>query len=213
MAATKKISLGLAVVLLALANVGVANAQFNVQPLGRITCTATFVPLLLRAENLSARVGDSRLDCVNNGVYNPNIGSGIQNMVQYVEINVDLTLNTAVTNNWDSDTGDTDAILIVNDNNSFEALTTSELAGPGAPCGPLFGTSPFNLPDLRYPCPQEAILTGLSTLTWNGIDFPVPGAPNSLTTLPSPNPTGAAGGGVPLCSDFSTKPAPIRALI
>ena len=64
MAAMKKISLVLAVVVLALANVGVANAQFidfPVQPLGRITCVATFVPNLLRSENLSASTGDSRL--------------------------------------------------------------------------------------------------------------------------------------------------------
>ena len=134
LAAIKKISLGLAV-LLALSSASVASAQFvnfAVQPLGRITCTGTFVPLPLRADNLSARVGGSLLDCVNNGVYNMNIPVVIQNMVQYIEMNVDLTLNTAVTNNVDAG-GYTDAILIVKGNNSDEALTTSELAGPGAP--------------------------------------------------------------------------------
>ena len=39
---------------------------------------------------------------VNNGVYNMNIPVVIQNMVQYIEMNVDLTLNTAVTNNVDA---------------------------------------------------------------------------------------------------------------
>ena len=211
---SQKISLGLAV-LLALSSASVASAQFvnfAVQPLGRITCTATFVPLPLRADNLSARVGGSLLDCVNNGVYNMNIPAVIQNMVQYIEMNVDLTLNTAVTNNVDAG-GYTDAILIVNGNNSDEALTTSELAGPGAPCGPLMGTAPSQSPDIRYPCPQRAILTGPLTLTWNGVRFPVPAAANcwpSLAqcagglvtpTLPAPNPTGATDGGVPLCLD------------
>ena len=215
MAATKKISLGLAVVLLALANTGVADAQFinfAVQPLGRLTCIATFVPNILRAENLSARVGDSRLDCTNDGVYNPNVPPVQQNLVQYIQMNVNLTLNTAVTNGLvDDDPVDnhTDAIMTVNDNNSFEALDTSELAGPGEPCGPLFGTSPFNLPDIRYPCPHEGLLTGPSTLTWNGIQFPVPGAANCwpstaqcvgpvAPTLPST----LAIDGTPLCDDF-----------
>ena len=213
----RRATLVLAVVLLALSNVSVANAQFQfaVQPLGSITCTATFVPLLLRAENLSARLGDSRLDCLNNGVYNPNIPATSQNMVQYVSINVDLTLNTAVTNKVNL-AGLTEAILVVNDNNSYEARATSVLAGTlvaGAPaCGPLMDAAPFQRPDIRYPCPQEASLSGPLTLTWNGILFPVPGAANCYPsfaqctvvtpTLPAPNPTGLAGGGVPLCLDF-----------
>ena len=91
----RRATLMLAVVLLALSNVSVANAQFPVQPLGRLTCVTTFVPNLLRAENLAARTADSRLDCTNDGVFNPFTPN---NITQYVLMNVNLTLNTAVTN-------------------------------------------------------------------------------------------------------------------
>ena len=174
MAAMKKISLVLAVVVLALANVGVASAQFvnfPVQPLGRITCVATFVPNLLRSENLSASTGDSRLDCTNDGVFNPFAGN---NLTQYVLMNVNLTLNTAVTNMLAGG----DALLVVNDNNAWNPQFGSLL--PAVGCGFILGMAggSFPVPDQRYPCPQKATITGPSTLTWNGIQFPVPGAPN-----------------------------------
>ena len=190
----RRATLGLAVVLLALANVRVANAQFidfAVQPLGRITCVATFVPNLLRSENLAARTGDSRLDCTNDGVFNP---FGGNNLTQYVLMNVNLTLNTAVTNMLAGG----DALLVVNDNNAWNPQFGSLL--PAVGCGFILGGvgSSFTVPDQRYPCPQKAILTGTNTLTWNGIQFPVPGAPNDLRTLPST----LAIDGTPLCDDF-----------
>jgi len=196
MAAIKKISLVLAVVVLALANTGVADAQFvdfPVQPLGRINCVATFVPNLLRAENLSARTGDSRLDCTNDGVFNP---FGVNQIQQYVQMNVDLSLNTAVTNNWDGD--ESDALLVINDNNAWNPTNDSLL--PDAGCGFITGGVPlheYGIPDQRYPCPQKAVVTGDSVLTWNGIQFPVPGAPNDDFDLPNPD-----GDGIPICEDF-----------
>ncbi len=135
MAAMKKISLVLAVVLLALANVGVASAQFvdfPMQPLGRITCVATFVPNLLRSENLSARTGDSRLDCTNDGVFNPFTPN---NITQYVLMNVNLTLNTAVTNMLAGG----DALVVVNDNNAWNPRTTSQLPDGSDGCGFILG--------------------------------------------------------------------------
>jgi hypothetical protein len=193
MAAMKKISLVLAVVVLALANVGVASAQFvnfPMQPLGRITCVATFVPNLLRSENLSARTGDSRLDCTNDGVYNP---FAPNNITQYVLMNVNLTLNTAVTNM----AAGGDALVIVNDNNAWNPQIGSLL--PDGGCGFIIGSSggQFPVPDQRYPCPQKGTITGASTLTWNGIQFPVPGAPNALGTLPTVD-----ANGIPECHDF-----------
>ena len=119
-------------------------------------------------------------------------------MVQYVSMNIDLTLNTAVTNGLGSHT---DAVLIINDNNSWEPQDTSVFP-MGGTCDPSLGTGSFKLPDPRYPCPQKATLTGPSTLTWNGVQFPVPGAPNDLDTLPLPNPSGVPGGGIPICLDF-----------
>ena len=193
MAAMKKISLVLAVVMLALANVGVASAQFldfPMQPLGRITCVATFVPNLLRSENLSARTGDSRLDCTNDGVFNP---STPNNITQYVLMNVNLTLSTAVTNMLAGG----DALVVVNDNNAWNPQVGSLLPDDG--CGFILGSfgGSFPVPDQRYPCPQKAFISGPSTLTWNGIQFPVPGAPNDLSALPLPD-----GNGIPICDDF-----------
>ena len=195
MAAMKKISLVLAVVVLALANVGVASAQFvdfPMQPLGRITCVATFVHNLLRSENLSARTGDSRLDCTNDGVFNPFTPN---NITQYVLMNVNLTLNTAVTNML----AEGDALVVVNDNNAWNPRTTSQLPDGSDGCGFILGMAgdPFPVPDQRYPCPQKAFISGPSTLTWNGIQFPVPGAPNDLTALPV-----ADMNGIPICDDF-----------
>ncbi len=193
MAAMKKISLVLAVVMLALANVGVASAQFvdfPMQPLGRITCVATFVPNLLRSENLSARTGDSRLDCTNDGVFNPFTPN---NITQYVLMNVNLTLNTAVTNMLAGG----DALVVVNDNNAWNPQVGSLLPDDG--CGFILGSfgGSFPVPDQRYPCPQKAFISGPSTLTWNGIQFPVPGAPNDLSALPAPDMNG-----IPICDDF-----------
>ena len=110
----RRATLMLAVVLLALSNVSVANAQFPVQPLGRLTCVTTFVPNLLRAENLAARTADSRLDCTNDGVFNPFTPN---NITQYVLMNVNLTLNTAVTNMLAGGGGD--ALVVVNENNAW----------------------------------------------------------------------------------------------
>lgn len=46
------------------------NPLARSDPSGRSNNTSAFVPPGLRAEGLACRVGDSRLDCVNNGVYN-----------------------------------------------------------------------------------------------------------------------------------------------
>ncbi len=168
------------------------HAQFPVQPLGRLTCVTTFVPNLLRAENLAARTADSRLDCTNDGVFNPFTPN---NITQYVLMNVNLTLNTAVTNMLAGGGGD--ALVVVNENNAWNPQVGSLLPDDG--CGFILGMAgdPFQVPDQRYPCPQKAFISGPSTLTWNGIQFPVPGAPNDLGTLPTLD-----GNGIPICDDF-----------
>ena len=85
--------------------------NFPVQPLGNIVCVATFVPNLLRSENLSSRTGDSRLDCTNDGIYNPNLSPAENNLVQYAQLSIQLSLNTAVSNRTDGVTSD--AVLVV----------------------------------------------------------------------------------------------------
>ena len=167
--------------------------NFPVQPLGNIVCVATFVPNLLRSENLSSRTGDSRLDCTNDGIYNPNLSPAENNLVQYAQLSIQLSLNTAVSNRTDGVTSD--AVLVVNGNNSYLPLGTSELASPTTCGGSL--TDPLDAPDQRFPCPQKGVLTGPSTITWDNIMFPVPGAPNDLGALPA-----ADINGIPICDDF-----------
>jgi hypothetical protein len=190
MTAFKKTSIVLALVVLALSSVGVAQAQgtnVTVQPLGRINCISTAVNPPVRAEGLAERVGDFRLDCTNDGVYDP---AGFNNLLQYVNTNFTLRLNTAVTNmlNVGNDGGTvTDSVLIFNDNNAWNPIDTSLLPGDFGGCGFVLSDSTFGVPDSRYPCPQKGTISGPSSITWNGAQFPVPGAPNSIGTLPDDN--------------------------
>ena len=97
MAALKRLSIALALLGMTLSSIPVAQAQFTfpVQPLGRIVCTYSAVPNQVRSEGLAERVGDARLDCTNDGFFNPAIPN---NMQQYVLTNITISLNTAVTN-------------------------------------------------------------------------------------------------------------------
>ena len=125
--------LALAVVLLGCGLVDTAQAQFNfpVQPLGRITCVYSAVPNQVRAEGLAERVGDVRLDCTNDGVFNPAIETN--NIQQYILANITVSINTAVTNMLDvGDEGGnvTDAVLVVNDNNNIRPVAGSRFPIP-----------------------------------------------------------------------------------
>lgn len=172
----------LCVVLLPLWITPDADAQFNfpVQPLGQITCVYSAVPDQVRSEDLAARVGDVRLDCTNNGIYNPQLGPD-NNMAQYVLANLTVSVNTAVAGLAD-DTA-TAAVLTTNDNDSYFPVPSSEFPASDT-CG-IVGTAPFARPDPRYPCPQKGVQSGPNSITWNGVQFPVPGAPNNLATLPT----------------------------
>jgi len=201
MAALKRFSIALVLLGLVLSTVPAAQAQFlfPVQPLGRIVCTYSAVPNQVRAEGLAERVGDARLDCVNDGIFNPGGGN---NMQQYVLANITLSLNTAVTNRLDVGDGEgggqnnntTDAVLIINDNNHVNPRPTSVLAGAG--CDTV-GPSGSEIPDPRYPCPMKGEYLASRSLVWDGVQFPVPGAPNNTTTLPSTD-----GFGRPICQDI-----------
>jgi hypothetical protein len=199
MAALKRFSIALVLLGLVFSAVPVAQAQFSfpVQPLGRIVCTYSAVPNQVRAEGLAERVGDARLDCTNDGIFNPNGGNNIQ---QYVSANVTLSLNTAVTNRLDVGDGSaltTDAVLIVNDNNHYQpqATSTFPLDGPG--CSTI-NVPDGTIPDQRYPCPMKGEYLASRSLVWDNVQFPVPGAPNNTGTLPS----NTTVNGVPLCDDI-----------
>ena len=165
---------------------------FPVQPLGRINCIYSAVPNQVRSESLSDRTGDVRLDCTNDGVFNPAIQNNLQ---QYVQANITVSLNTAVTNRLnvgdDGGPNTTDSVLIVNNNNNIRPIADSEFP-PSIFSGPGFGGCtiieidpvPAHISDPRYPCPQKGRLLGSSSLVWDGVNFPVPGAPNTLGFLP-----------------------------
>jgi hypothetical protein len=186
MAALKRFSIALALVAFALSSIPSAQAQFSfpVQPLGRIVCVYSAVPNQVRSEGLAERVGDARLDCTNDGVYNPLIPDANQ-IRQYVLANITVSLNTAVTNmlNVGGDGGNvTDSVLIINDNNHWDPNEDSLLPDDGG-CSYTGGSLSF--PDTRYPCPQKGVLQGPNALSWNGVQFPVPGAPNNPLQLPA----------------------------
>ena len=65
-------------------------------------------------------------------------------------------------------------MLVINDNNSLGTEEGSVLAVTATTCG---GES---APDVRYPCPQNGVLLTQDTLIWDGVQVPVPGAPNTL---------------------------------
>ncbi len=66
--------------------------------------------------------------------------------------------------------------MIVNDNNSEGSLETSVLPTAGL-------CDSEGAPDPRYPCPQQGFLINESTLIWDGVMVPIPGAPNDLSDL------------------------------
>lgn len=171
-----------------------AGAQFNfpVKPLGHITCVYSAVPNQVHSEDLAARVGDLRLDCTNDGIYNPQLGPN-NNMAQYVLANFTVSLNTWVTG-LDDGTA-TAAVLTTNRNDSYFPVANSEFPASDT-CG-IVGTAP-STPDPRYPCPQKGIQSGPNSVTWNGVKVPVPGAPNSLATLP----TDTDADNIPDCADI-----------
>ena len=167
--------------------------------MGNITCVYSAVPNQVRAASLADRTGDVRLDCTNDGVYNP-AGKGVvvNDIRNYIAANITVSLNTAVTGLLNQEKGadssnHTSAVLVVNDNNSYFPTLDSVLPASDT-CGTV-GSPPFSTPDKRYPCPQLGRASGPNTLTW-AIQFPVPGAPNDPDNLPSDG-----GDGIPDCQD------------
>ena len=170
-----------------------AQFQFPVQPLGQIICVYSAVPNQVRSEDLAARTGDARLDCTNTGIYNPSPGAE-NNMVQYVTANFTVSLNTAISGF--SDGTSTPSVLVINSNDSYFPVANSVLPASDT-CGAIQAGGAYSIPDGRYPCPQKGTQSSPNSITWSSVQFPVPGAPNSLVTLPT-----AGGDGVPDCVDI-----------
>ena len=136
-----------------------AQAQFPFPPqrLGVITCVLTGMGSLSRAESHADITGKIVLDCINSGVPTPGPFD------TRTPVNIGVFLTVGVTNRIDFSSGlsFTDAVLVVHGNEPATPTTLSTLGGPN--------------PEL--PVPQLGELSGLSLLEWNGVQFPVPGAP------------------------------------
>jgi hypothetical protein len=166
MAALKKSSIVLAVALLALLSTGVASAQTGFAPreLGVMSCTATAVPPVVRAEGIAELVGDIQLQCSNTPGAVP---SGV--FTNYLTTNISVSLNTNVTNNRVSGTV-LDTVMVINENNDTVPVST-----------PTFPVAPTATLDPRFQRPMYGTLAANNRVEWNGVQFPVPGAPNDGT--------------------------------
>jgi hypothetical protein len=164
MVAMKKSAMLLALMTFMVFGTSVAQAQAT----GLVTCTATAVPPVVRAEGIAELVGDIVLACIttNSAQFAP----GVDFLV-----NVSVSLNVNVTNNinFGAGTNVTDAVLVVNENNCTSPNPLGNLSGT---CG-----APF----IQYQDPQFGFLAANNRLEWNEVRFPVPSA---LRTGFDPNP-------------------------
>ena len=162
MAALKKSSMALLLVLGIMLGANVANAQLPSQTLGLVECTATAVPPVVRAEGIAELVGDIVLICRTV----PDVTGAGDPARNVIVTNVSVSLNVNVTNNinYGEGTSVTDAVMVINENNctdpSSEGSTFSS-------CG---------APDARFQDPQLGVLAANNRLEWNEVSFPVPGA-------------------------------------
>ncbi|MCB0220553.1 MAG: hypothetical protein KDH09_12710, partial [Chrysiogenetes bacterium] len=194
MAALKKSSIALLLVLGIMLGVNVATAQ-TVRPsqsLGVVTCQATAVPPVVRAEGIAEIVGDIVLVCQN---IPPGAGTGEPTRNRIVT-NVSVSLNVNITNNINFGEGSnvTDAVLVINENNCTNPNNS----------GSVFGSC--TTPDIRFQDPQLGTLAAANRLEWNEVDFPVPGASASGVPVADCNGGGAFFPGEPAsgCFPFTT---------
>jgi hypothetical protein len=155
MVAMRKVAVLLALLAAASIGSGVAQAQVT----GLLTCAATAVPPVVRAEGIAELVGDVVLVC--QGTNAP-----VAPAPSFV-VNVSISLNVNVTNNINFGAGSnvTDAVLIVNENNCAAPSNIGSTFEPF--CG---ATSPF------VQVPQFGVLAADNRLEWNQVSFPYPGA-------------------------------------
>ncbi|MBI1354887.1 MAG: hypothetical protein GC160_11115 [Acidobacteria bacterium] len=159
MEALKKGSIALLLVMMAAT---AAFAQIPSQTLGFVTCQATAVPPVVRAEGIAELVGDIVLTCQNVPPPN-NAGDPSRNVIV---TNVSVSLNVNVTNNinFGAGTNVSDAVLILNENN---CTSPSPLGSTFVSCGAF---------DPNVQDPQFGTLAANNRLEWNRVAFPVPGS-------------------------------------
>ena len=172
MAASKKLSVVAALVLMTLLSTGVASAAHVgdlPHDLGVITCNSVAVPPIVRAEGIAELVGDIVLTCTNV----PPAAGGTA--VSHLVTNLSVSLNVNVTNNLDPDPF-TDAVLVINENNCTAPVDLGGM-GIGPSPGPASCAGGIAAPDERFQDPQFGTLASATRIEWNGIHFPVPGGP------------------------------------
>ncbi|MDA1312557.1 MAG: hypothetical protein O2968_04400 [Acidobacteria bacterium] len=191
----KRFAYLLMVVFAAVIHTGVAQAQFS-----HATCRAESPGSPVRAEGLAERTGNLTIAC------QPAVGFFFILPQQVIaELNLTLELNVALGNrvNIYGVNGLTDAVLTINQQNSYHPLADSQ-SDYSSWLGPIVGnndppldvvSAPLTQPiigvlsqcpgflspdgrvfgDARWPCPQLARLGGPNRLEWNGVKAPYPG--------------------------------------
>jgi len=175
MAASRKGFLVLAV-LLALAGANTANAQGLFHPSTNMTCQASAVPAVARAEGIAELLGDIIIQCQIAGL----LGIGQVGFFPMTFVaNVGVTLNVAVTNNIDFGGGSggvpssetTDAIMVVNGRNTSPVTFAP---APNANPTAAFPAEVQVWPHIQRP--QYGRRVGPGRQEWNNATFPTPGA-------------------------------------
>jgi hypothetical protein len=160
MEALKKGSIALLLVVMAAVSASAQTPQPSLT-LGVVTCTATAVPPVVRAEGIAELVGDIVLACVN--IPPPtNQGPTFNTLLT----NVSVSLNVNVTNNinFNGDSSITDSVLVINENNCVSPANNGSVFGNCA------------TPDNRFQDPQFGRLAANNRIEWNRVSFPIPGA-------------------------------------
>jgi len=132
-----------------------AAVKAQAQLPGLISCTASAVPPVVRAEGISEAVGDIVLSCIgDSSIVGPNLA-----------ISASLSLNVNITNHkgFEASSEITDAVMIVNENNCTDPQPT-----------PVFGVCGSANPAVQDP--QHGLLADVNRLEWEPFSFPVPGA-------------------------------------
>jgi hypothetical protein len=159
MVAIRKAAVLLTLLIVVTLSAGVAQAQ---PQLGLISCTATAVPPVVRAEGIAELAGDILLNCA---ATPGSTDFPIDNPANPVlHVNVGVQLNVNVTNNISGSV--TDAVLIINENHCVTPQQLGSQYGNDSCAAGQFqdaqlGTKPGN---------QN------TRLEWNDVSFPVPGA-------------------------------------
>jgi len=174
MAALRKSLLALTAVWLALVVAGgAAYAQLPHPGSGLLTCAASAVPPLVRAEGIAELVGDIIAQC--------QVSSTI-GLPQSVLTNVTVTLNTNVTNNINFGRGGavTDAVVVVDEVTTTGTCSDGSGASPCAASSPSGSLSPSGA---NRPLPHYGTQISNNTLQWLSVLIPVPTTLGTFSTV------------------------------